>query len=81
MAKITLIEALTKESSDYLKAKVTLAFDARYNRNLPATVKLTSPRADKNVLGRVHFNVKKGNKIIGKATFKPRHRSVWVNWK
>jgi len=72
---------LTDESTDYLFGKVTEAYGARYGKNLPKTTKLASPRADKTVLGRVHFSVKRGNRTIGTATFKPRHRSVWVNWK
>lgn len=78
------INDLTDETSDYLVDKVKEAYVARYGREMPK-VSLTSPKEDideeGNGTGRIHFKVKKGSKIIGDATYKPKRRSVWVSWR
>lgn len=74
------LEDLTNESVDYLFDKVATAYEARFGKELPLSVKMVSPKEDEKVLGRIHFKVKKGNKVIGNATYKPKRRSVWVAW-
>jgi hypothetical protein len=74
------INDLTGRSNAYLMGKVEEAYFARYAKNLPK-VTFASPKEDPNVEGRIHFKVKKGSKIIGDATYKPKRRSVWVAWR
>jgi hypothetical protein len=74
------INDMTGQDNAYLMGKVEEAHVARYGRNLPK-VTFTSPKEDPKVEGRIYFKVKKGSKIIGDATYKPRRESVWVAWK
>jgi len=74
------INDLTGHDTSFLLGKVEDGYVARFGREMPK-VSLTSPKEDPNVLGRVHFKVKKGSKIIGDATYKPKRESVWVSWR
>jgi hypothetical protein len=74
------IESLTGQSLDVLTEQVALAYKAAKGKNLPK-VSLTNPKEDAVVKGRIHFTVKSGSRVLGTGMFKPRHRSVWVDWK
>jgi hypothetical protein len=56
-----------------------MAYVAKFGKD-PGALSYSNIVADPEVLGRVHFNVIQGGRKIGEATYKPRHKSVWVNW-
>lgn len=77
---MTSIESMTGQSLPVLTEQVALAYKAAKGKSLPK-VSLTSPKEDATVKGRIHFTIKSGSKTLGAGMFKPRHRSVWVDWK
>lgn len=74
------IAKATGVSDDYIAERVAMAYVAKFKKD-PGALSYRNIVADPEVLGRVHFNVIKRGRKIGEATFKPRHKSIWVNWK
>ena len=74
------IAKATGVSETHIAERVAMAYVAKFGKD-PGALSYSNIVADPEVLGRVHFNVIKGGQKIGEATFKPRHKSVWVNWK
>lgn len=77
MAKIN---DLTGQTNAYLMARVNKAYTAAFGKKAPKLT-LTAPVEDPTVLGRVHFGVRQGTKLVGSGMYKPRHGSIWVVWK
>jgi hypothetical protein len=73
------IAEATGVSETHIAERVAMAYVAKFGKD-PGALSYSSIVADPEVLGRVHFNVIQGGRKIGEATFKPRHKSVWVNW-
>ena len=73
------LEQATGVSIDHINDRVATAYNAKYGK-APKALSYSNIQTDPEVLGRVHFNVNQSGKKIGSATYKPRHKSVWVNW-
>jgi len=75
-----LVEA-TGEDLDYLLDLVGNAYRAKFEgEELPEGISFRNVEFDPEVKGRVHFTIARGNTVLGTGSYKPKRRSIWIDW-
>ena len=75
-----LVEA-TGEDLDYLLDLVGNAYRAKFEgEELPEGISFRNVEIDPEVKGRVHFTLARGSTVLGSGAYKPKRRSIWIDW-